>query len=262
MRASLLVKGPGGEAAVIDTGPEFRLQAIRAGIRRLDAVFLTHGHADHLHGLDDLRPLTREKPLPVYGNRETLEEVAERFSYVFKETQRGGGKPRLTLAEAAAPVALGSLLFTPLPVKHGRLDILGWRIDQAGTQAAAVYLTDISEIPPETRKTAEKPEILIIDGLRTRPHETHLTFEQALSEAAALGARRVFLTHICHDYTHRAINKYCRNFIKTRRLSGIFMEAAQDGLELTVEPAFSGRQGRDSPVFRPSGENPLKNRDF
>jgi phosphoribosyl 1,2-cyclic phosphate phosphodiesterase len=234
MRASLFVSGENGEAAVIDTGPEFRLQAIRAGIRRLDAVFLTHAHADHLHGLDDLRPLTREKPLPVYGNRATLGEVAERFSYAFKETQRGGGKPRLTLAEAEAPVSLGSLRFTPLPVKHGRLDILGWRIDEAGTQTAAVYLTDISEIPPAARETAGQPEILIIDGLRTRPHETHLSFEQALTEAVNLGARRVFLTHICHDYTHRAINKYCRTFIKTRRLSGISMEAAWDGLVINV----------------------------
>jgi phosphoribosyl 1,2-cyclic phosphate phosphodiesterase len=229
MRASLFVEGPGGEAAVIDTGPEFRLQAIRAGIRRLDAVFLTHAHADHLHGLDDLRPLTREKPLPVYGNRTTLEEVAERFSYVFKETQQGGGKPRLTLVEAEGPVSLGGLRFSPLPVKHGRLDILGWRIDEAGTQAAAVYLTDVSRIPPAAREIIGQPETLIIDGLRARPHETHLTFEQALTEAAALGARRVFLTHICHDYTHRAINKYCRTFIKTRKLSGISMEAAWDG---------------------------------
>jgi phosphoribosyl 1,2-cyclic phosphate phosphodiesterase len=230
MRASLFVEGGAGEAAVIDTGPEFRLQAIQAGIRRLDAVFLTHGHADHLHGLDDVRPLTREKPLPVYGNRATLGELKERFAYVFRETQRGGGKPRLILAEAEAPVSLGGLRFTPLPVKHGGLDILGWRIDGEGR--TAVYLTDISEIPPAARKTTGRPEVLIIDGLRTRPHETHLTFEQALTEAAALGARRVFLTHICHDYTHREINAYCQDFIKKRGLSGISMEAAWDSLTI------------------------------
>jgi phosphoribosyl 1,2-cyclic phosphate phosphodiesterase len=234
MRASLFVTGSGGEAAVIDTGPEFRLQAIRAGIRRLDAVFLTHAHADHLHGLDDLRPLTREKPLPVYGNRATLGEVAERFAYVFRETQRGGGKPRIILTEAETPVSLGSLRFTPLPVKHGGLDILGWRIDEAGTQAAAVYLTDVSEIPPMARKIIGVHEILIIDGLRARPHETHLSFEQALTEAAALGARRVFLTHICHDYSHRAVNRFCRAFIRARRLSGVSMEAAWDGLTVAL----------------------------
>jgi phosphoribosyl 1,2-cyclic phosphate phosphodiesterase len=235
MRTSLFVEGSNGEAAVIDTGPEFRLQAIRAGLRRLDAVFLTHAHADHLHGLDDVRPLTREKPLPVYGNRATIGEVAERFSYVFRETQRGGGKPRLCLAEAEGPVFLGGLCFTPLPVKHGGMDILGWRIDEAGEEpSAAAYLTDISEIPPAARKLIGRPELLIIDGLRTRPHETHFTFEQALSTAADLGARRVFLTHICHDYSHRKINAYCRNFIKSRKLSGVSMEAAWDGLTILL----------------------------
>jgi phosphoribosyl 1,2-cyclic phosphate phosphodiesterase len=232
MRASLFVEGKNGEAAVIDTGPEFRLQAIRAGIRRLDAVFLTHAHADHLHGLDDLRPLTREKPLPVYGNRATIEEVKERFAYVFRETQRGGGKPRLCLVEAADPVSLGGLCFSPIPVKHGGLDILGWRIDGEG--GPAVYLTDISEIPPAARKTIGRPEVLIIDGLRTRPHETHFTFEQALTSAADTGARRVFLTHICHDYTHREINAYCGDFIKKRGFSEISMEAAWDGLTIPV----------------------------
>jgi phosphoribosyl 1,2-cyclic phosphate phosphodiesterase len=255
-RASLFVMGNGGEAAVIDTGPEFRLQAVRAGIRRLDAVFLTHAHADHLHGLDDVRPFTREKPLPVYGNRATIREVEERFSYVFKKTQQGGGKPRLVLVEAEGPISLGGLRFTPLPVKHGGLDILGWRIDEGGGEtrpvsaprtgktprpaeagetaegAPAVYLTDVSEIPPAARKITGRPDVLIIDGLRIRPHETHLTFEQALTNAVEMGARRVFLTHICHDYHHRDINGYCRNFIKTRRIEGISMEAAWDGLTI------------------------------
>jgi phosphoribosyl 1,2-cyclic phosphate phosphodiesterase len=248
-RASLFVQGREGEAAIIDTGPEFRIQAVRAGIRRLDAVFLTHAHADHVHGLDDVRPLTREKPLPVYGNGPTIREVEERFSYVFRETQRGGGKPRLALIEAEGPVSLGGLCFTPVPVKHGSLDILGWRIDgDRGTacgipgsetagpaeDAAAVYLTDISEIPASSRKLIGRPRLLIIDGLRTRPHETHFTFEQALTSAAEMGARRVLLTHICHDYRHREINRYCRDFTAQRGLKNISMEAAWDGLELTV----------------------------
>jgi phosphoribosyl 1,2-cyclic phosphate phosphodiesterase len=234
MRASLYVEGAGGERAVIDTGPEFRLQALRAGIRRLDGVFLTHAHADHVHGLDDVRALTWEKPLRVYGNRATMGEVKERFSYAFRETQRGGGKPRLILVETGGPVSLGGLKFTPLPVKHGGLDILGWRIDEAAGPGPAVYFTDISEIPPASRNTARRPEVLIIDGLRSRPHETHLSFEQALTAAVEMGARRVFLTHICHDYRHEDINEYCRSFINERGLSGISMEAAWDGLQISL----------------------------
>ncbi|GHV94659.1 MBL fold metallo-hydrolase [Spirochaetia bacterium] len=247
MRASLYIEGNSGEAAVIDTGPEFRLQALRAGIRRLDAVFLTHAHADHLHGLDDVRPLSQEKPLPVYCDRPALEELKERFSYVFKITQRGGGKPNIIPAEIAAPapgvwiaVNIGNLRLSPIPVKHGALDILGWRIDEGGSSQAddstrtAVYLTDTSAIPDTSLPLIGSPEILIIDGLRTKPHETHFNFEQALHTALGLGAKQVFLTHICHDYTHQKIEEYCRNFMQERELKGISMGPAFDGLELEL----------------------------
>ncbi|MDR2158786.1 MAG: MBL fold metallo-hydrolase [Treponema sp.] len=237
-RASLYIEGDGGERVVIDTGPEFRLQAIRAGITRLDAVLLTHAHADHVHGLDDVRPLSTERPLPVYGNRKTLEEIRERFAYVFRETQRGGGKPHIVLREAVRPLAIGSLLFTPVPVKHGEMDILGWRIDGkggTGQDRGAVYLTDTSAIPLESRSLIGSPQILIIGGLRTRPHATHFSFEEALNAGVELGARRIFLTHICHDYTHREINRYCRDFITARGLGDISMEAAWDGMELDLK---------------------------
>ncbi|MDR1899627.1 MAG: MBL fold metallo-hydrolase [Treponema sp.] len=236
-RASLYVEGAGGERVVIDTGPEFRLQAIRAGITRLDAVLLTHAHADHVHGLDDVRPLSVERPLPVYGNRETLREIRDRFAYVFRETQWGGGKPRIILMEASRPLSVGSLFFTPVPVKHGKLDILGWRIDEQGggePDRGAVYLTDTSAIPPRSRPLIGSPEVLIINGLRTRSHATHFSFEEALGAAAELGSRRVFLTHICHDYRHEEINDYCRNFIDTRGLKNVSMEAAWDGMRLDL----------------------------
>jgi phosphoribosyl 1,2-cyclic phosphate phosphodiesterase len=247
LRASLYIQGSGGERVVIDTGPEFRLQAIRAGIRRLDALFLTHSHADHIHGMDDVRPLSRDTPLPVYGSRETIEELRERFSYVFKETQRGGGKPRLlpVTVTPGDPVAIGGLLFSPIPVKHGALDILGWRIDEstalgggpgdrikAGT--GAVYLTDTSEIPDSSWPLIGSPAVLIIGALRARPHATHFNFEQALDTAVRLGAPRTVLTHICHDYHHREIEAYCRNYQEEHNLTGRSMGPAFDGLELSL----------------------------
>jgi phosphoribosyl 1,2-cyclic phosphate phosphodiesterase len=237
MRASLYIEGSAGERALIDTGPEFRIQAIRAGINRLDALFLTHAHADHIHGLDDVRPLSRERPLPVYGNGQTMREVRERFSYVFKETQRGGGKPRLLPEKISGPVQVGGLTFTPIPVKHGNLDIFGWKIEEAGNPGdgkSALYLTDTSRIPESSRSLTGRPEILIIDGLRQRPHETHFSFKQALDEAVKMGARHTWLTHICHDHPHREIEDYCRTYREERGLTGLTMEPAYDGLELSL----------------------------
>ena len=234
MRASLYIAGNGGEAAVIDTGPEFRVQALRAGIRRLDAVFLTHAHADHMHGLDDVRPLSVQTPLPVYCNGSALAELRERFSYVFKPTQQGGGKPRIIPAGVSAPVAIGGLHFTPIPVRHGALDILVWRIDEDGSDKTAVYLTDVSAIPAPSLPLIGSPEILIIGALRTRPHETHFTFEQALSTALGIGAKQVFLTHICHDYTHRQIENYCRGFMREGQLKNVSMGPAWDTMELAI----------------------------
>ncbi|MDR1588156.1 MAG: MBL fold metallo-hydrolase [Treponema sp.] len=253
-RASLFIKGREGEALVIDTGPEFRLQAIRAGITRLDALLFTHAHADHIHGLDDVRPLSKDRPLPVYGNGATLDEVRERFSYVFRETQRGGGKPRLILSEVSRPFDIGGFRVIPVPVKHGMLDILGWRIDEAGDEdecggvcrpeglrtkgatlvKSAVYLTDTSAIPASSVALISTPDMLVIDGLRVRPHETHFSFEQAMDTASQLGAKQVFLTHICHDYSHKEITDYCQNYLKTRKIEDVSMEPAYDGLEVTL----------------------------
>ncbi|GHU02397.1 MBL fold metallo-hydrolase [Spirochaetia bacterium] len=234
MRAALYIEGNSGEALVIDTGPDFRRQALRAGIAKLDAVFLTHDHADHLHGLDDVRPLSREEPLPVYGNERTIADLKERFSYIFRETQQGGGKPRIIPREVTGPVQIGGLCLSPLPVMHGTLEILGWKVQQAPDSPALVYLTDTNAIPEATWPLIGRPEILIIDGLRLRPAETHFSIPEALDAAAKTGARRTYLTHICHDLSHAEIEEYCCSYRKEHHPEEMVMEPAYDGLQLTV----------------------------
>jgi phosphoribosyl 1,2-cyclic phosphate phosphodiesterase len=236
MRASVYIEGDGGERVVIDTGPEFRIQALRAGITALDAVFLTHGHADHVHGMDDLRSLSYEHEIPIYGNAETITEMESRFSYVFKNTQRGGGKPLISLNAVNSPVQIGGLTMTAVPVKHGILDILGWKIswgrDVGNQKPFAVYLTDTSFISPQTLELIQEPEFLIVGGLRKRPHETHFSFEQALNAGTEIRSPRVYLTHICHSHSHREIATYCNRFRKERGLGETVMEPAYDGMEL------------------------------
>ena len=248
-RSSVYIEGSGGERALIDAGPEFRLQAIGAGIKRLDAIFLTHAHADHVHGLDDVRSLTWDHSLPVYGNKGTVEEVRERFSYIWKETQRGGGKPKLELIAVNEPVQIGAIRFVPVPVKHGNLDILGWKVTD-GSGKCFLYLTDTSSIPKSTQnrllnsrphdeqsRDSQNLHVVIIGGLRVKPHETHFTFEEAMDAAFGLGAGKIYLTHICHSHFHTEIEEICSDFMKNQRISTQLLKEteiypAHDGLEL------------------------------
>ncbi|MDR0656796.1 MAG: MBL fold metallo-hydrolase [Treponema sp.] len=232
MRSSVHIAGEAGESIVIDTGPEFRLQAVRAGIERLDAVLLTHAHADHLHGLDDVRPLCSSVPLPVYGNDETLEEVRNRFSYVFRETQPGGGKPRLDLRKAGAVIEIGCLRVTSIPVKHGELNILAWKIEESG-RPSLVYMTDTSFIPESSKSLAGKAGAFIIGALRKRRHATHFTFAEAMEAVLELAAHRAWLTHICHEHSHDEITAFCGDFIRERNPGGA-IAPAYDGLEIRL----------------------------
>ncbi|MDR1626768.1 MAG: MBL fold metallo-hydrolase [Spirochaetia bacterium] len=201
-RASLLVE-EAGRLILIDTATELRLQAIREGIKTIDAVLYTHAHADHVHGIDDLRIFCYRGPIPVYGSPGILREIKHRFDYIFRPPrQQGGGIPRLRMYPAARPVFTAcGVPVTPIPIKHGSLTIYGYRI---GDMA---YLTDCSHIPDASRPLLENLRVLILGALRSRPHPTHFCIEEALAEIRRIGPRQAYLTHFCHDIDHETIKK-------------------------------------------------------
>ncbi len=200
-RSSILIENE-NTVILVDTGTDFRFQALRSGIRRLDAVLMTHAHADHLHGLDDTRSLTHEKPLPIYGSKNTIGEIRKRFDYVFTDTQQGGGKPRLEMIDhRAKEFSIDGVIIIPVPVKHGRLEIHGYRIGDFA------YITDCSEIPDKSLELLTGVRVLIINALRYRPHPTHFSIDEAVQASEKIGAQEVWLTHLCHDVSHQELTE-------------------------------------------------------
>lgn len=219
---------------VIDTGPEFRIQALKYKLKKLDAVLLTHSHADHLHGLDDVRIFSKDTFLNIYSNKETLNDVYSRFSYVFMKTQEGGGKPQLSLNEVEKynlenPLRIGNFEIIPVPMSHGELPVCGWRIGNIA------YLTDLSSLPESSYKLLKGIKYLIIDALRRTSHPTHLSFDEALEICARTTATDIYFTHICHSEKHNSINKYLRMKTKEMSLRDKKIKTAFDGLCLTGE---------------------------
>ena len=214
-RASGLLRLPpdtpasSGGVYVIDTGPDFRCQALDAGLKRIDGVFYTHTHSDHVHGLDDLRRFnaTCEGPIPLYGDPRTHTLLGEMFRYIF-ESHRNLNQsyiPRLKRVpvEPGQAFELPGLRVTPLRVMHGNEPILAYRFDVAGGGSLA-YCTDCSELPDAARSLLADLEVLIIDGLRLRPHPTHFNLEQAAEAVDALRPQRAYVTHLAHDLAHVA----------------------------------------------------------
>jgi phosphoribosyl 1,2-cyclic phosphate phosphodiesterase len=189
-------------SVIIDTGPEFRLQILRAGIHRLDAILLTHEHADHICGLDDIRFFTmRGGVMPMYGNARSLEYVRSAFSYIFDGTHTPGTvRPTIETRDISGPFELRGATVIPIPVMHGKLPILGYRIGDFA------YITDCSAIPPESMDLLRGLDTLVLGALRERPHPTHFSIGQALESISALRPRRAFLTHIGHEVDHESTN--------------------------------------------------------
>jgi len=201
-RPSVLIEY-GGRIVLIDTTPDFREQAIRESIRHLDAVLYTHTHADHLLGIDDLRPLSfLHKPgrLPLYAHPTAADFIRNMFRYIFDADYKFGGLPRVELKALKGPLDLFGARFEPIPIIHGDAEIYGFRF---GT---AAYLTDHSEIPESSLKKLKGLDILFLDALRHKPHPTHSTVEHSLETVERLKPQRAFFTHICHDLPHEATN--------------------------------------------------------
>ncbi|MCQ2604431.1 MAG: MBL fold metallo-hydrolase [Spirochaetia bacterium] len=198
---------------IIDMTPEFRIQMLRENLCSADAVLITHTHADHLHGLDDIRPLTKEKPIPVYSTTPVIDTIYSRFDYIFKATQVGGGKPHIELHREDAPFTIMdpdgiSTTVIPIPMKHGQMDTTGYRIDDFA------YLTDCNYVPESSFQLLKGIKVAVIDGLRFRKHTTHFTIEEAIETARKIKAETTYLIHMCHDIDHDKVSEQLPDGIK------------------------------------------------
>ncbi len=216
----------GGARLLIDTPPELRLQLIANDVDRVDAVLLTHDHADHTHGLDDVRGIgaTAGVPLPFYGPAETMDSVRSKFAYAFDRAMTalpGTSKPEATLQalEAGVRTEIAGFAVTPVVVPHGRMRVFGYRIGDVG------YVTDAKELPDAAATTLAGVKVLVLNALFRKVHPTHLSISEAVETARRIGAQRTFLTHLTHRISHAALEAELPDGIRP----------AFDGLQVVVE---------------------------
>jgi phosphoribosyl 1,2-cyclic phosphate phosphodiesterase len=210
---------------LIDTTPDFREQALREGIKKIDAIVYTHGHADHILGLDDVRPLsfprvTGGPKVPLYANDSTARVLKHVFKYIFDDDYKYGSLAQVEMHRVGQDaIELFGRTFTPIPVIHGEAEIYGYRF------GSAAYLTDFSEIPESSMELLKGLDVLFLDALRHKPHPTHSTLGNSVGIAEKLQAKRTFFTHISHDLPHEETNRQLPDGV----------QLAHDGLKLEFE---------------------------
>lgn len=201
-RCSAAVTLPGGEVVLIDTGPDLRQQALREGLLRVDAVLYTHTHADHLHGIDDLRSFCQRNrcQIPLYGSPEHMAVITDRFGYTLRDPGHHWDLPVLKAVPHSGVFDLFGTAVVPIPALHGRSPVYGYRI---GNMA---WLTDVSEIPETSLAMLQGLELLFLDCLRHHPHHTHINLAQSLAYAERIGAASTYLIHMTHELEYETLS--------------------------------------------------------
>ena len=223
-RVAAVIDGDDGGRILVDTPPELRLQLLAAGVASVDAVLFTHDHADHVHGIDDLRVMSqRNGELSLYGPRDSLDRIARRFDYIFDpavEAPKGTYKPKLRPLPLTAGESLriAGIDVLPIALSHGVMTVYGYRF------GSFAYLTDVKTVTDDAIAALAGVRVLVINALFDRPHPTHLSIPEAIDVAQAIGAEQTYLTHLTHRYSHQDLS--------TRLPEGI--EPAYDGLILDV----------------------------
>ncbi|MCX6344343.1 MAG: MBL fold metallo-hydrolase [Armatimonadetes bacterium] len=218
-RCSCLIE-VSGKSILIDTPPELRIQLLRENVRHIDSLLFTHAHADHIFGLDDIRRFNELSgtSIPIYGNSETLITLRKTFEYVFVPTQLGGGKPMLDLIEVGGPFEASGVPVIPVPIYHGGIKILGYRIGDFA------YVTDCSRIAEHSMDMLRGLHTLVLGVIRHEPHETHFTISQGVCLIEKLKPCYAFFTHITHKLDHEKTNAALPNGV----------QLAYDGLQLEI----------------------------
>jgi phosphoribosyl 1,2-cyclic phosphate phosphodiesterase len=206
-RCSSLITLDSGENVLIDTGPDLRDQALREGFKRVDAVLYTHTHADHLHGIDDLRAfcVLQRQQIPLYAKEDAVAHISQKFGYTLREPSDFWEMPVLRVEAVDAPFELFGVKITPIPVMHGKSHIYGYRIGNIA------YMTDVSEIPESSFALLDNLDVILLDCLREKYHPTHINIEQSLAYISRINARQSYMIHMTHELEYASLGKMLPN---------------------------------------------------